>query len=347
MACLNNYKVHTDSVRGVLVTLDSKYVVSYSSDKRIQLTRLCDGKINRTLSVVSISPCSIDLTPDNKYMLCNFFKKIEVVRLQDGKFVRTIDQFYPNVCAMDVCSTKDSKYVVSANGGLYTRDPAGTIEITRLDDGKLVRKIEVHSGICDRVSVTPDGKYVVSAVRDGSIQINSLTTGELIRKIKLKCLLGVPRTMFASNISVTRVYTTPNNKFVISTWADDNIRIFCLQTGLLVREIDAVGRAHCVTPDSTYFVTKKDNTVQITRLSTGKLINQVQISVQICSLCVSPDGLKIVAGCKDGSLFVLTTPKYMLIRQWSQIFLVHKQFKLFRDYPGLIRYLGGKLLLFC
>ena len=66
MACLKNYKIHADSVYNVWVTLDSKYVVSYSSDKTIQLTRLCDGKINRTFSVVSKSPQSLDLTPDNK-----------------------------------------------------------------------------------------------------------------------------------------------------------------------------------------------------------------------------------------------------------------------------------------
>ena len=129
------------------------------------------------------------------------------------------------------------------------------------------------------------------------------------------------------------------------------IRITRLDTGNLVRVIkghtDYV-RSVCVTSDNKYVVSGSDDrNVQITRLDNGQLLKKYQLHSLVLSTCISSNQHKIVAGCVNITINVLITPMYMLKRQWGQLFLWKRQFQLFKDYPGLIRYIGTILLSFC
>ena len=202
-----------------------------------------------------------------------------------------VEKYKPHTdCVYSVCVTSDNKYVVSASDDR-------TVQITRLDTGKLVRVIEVHMDIITSVCVTSDNKYVVSGSWDTTIRITRLDTGELVRVIK------------GHTGRVSSVCVTSDNKYVVSgSW---------------------------------------DKTIRITRLDNGQLVKKFQLHRGVLSTYISPNQHNIVAGCKDGSIHVFWTPTYMLKRQWGQLFLWKRQFQLFKDYPGLIRYIGTILLLFC
>lgn len=61
-----------------------------------------------------------------------------------------------------------------------------------------------------------------------------------------------------------------------------------------------------------------------------------------------PDGNKILYDDNKWHALevVAEGPTYMLKRRWAQLFLLERKFELFKQYPGLIRYIGTKLLLF-
>ena len=83
------------------------------------------------------------------------------------------------------CVTPDSKHVVSVSEGGKFRHFDQTLRITRIRDGKLVRKIKGHSGEerFINVCVTPDSKYVLSASIDNTIRVTRFGDGELFREI--------------------------------------------------------------------------------------------------------------------------------------------------------------------
>ena len=150
---------------------------------------------------------------------------------------------------------------------------------------------------------------------------------------------------------VRSVCVTSDNKYVVSGSGDNTVRISLFGTGELVRVIKGHTKyvtSVCVTPDNKYVVSgSDDNAVRITRLDNGQLVKKFQLHRGVLSTYISPNQHNIVAGCKDGSIHVFGTPTYILKRQWGQVFLCKRQFQLFRQYPGLIRYIGTILLLFC
>ena len=75
------------------------------------------------------------------------------------------------------CVTPDGKLVVS---GFFD----GTIHITRIEDGELVRQIKGHTVWSRNVCVTPDGKNIISGSLDKTIHITRINDGGLVREIK-------------------------------------------------------------------------------------------------------------------------------------------------------------------
>ena len=150
---------------------------------------------------------------------------------------------------------------------------------------------------------------------------------------------------------VMSVCVTSDNKYVVSGSLDKTVQITRLDTGEYVHVIKGHTnrvRSVCVTSDNKYVVSGSDDrTVRITLLDNGQLLKKIQLNSEVFSIQVSANQQFIAAGCCDGTIHVFMTPTYMLKRQWSQVLLWQKEFQLFRQYPGLIRYIGTILLLFC
>ena len=78
----------------------------------------------------------------------------------------------------------------------------GIICITRINNGKLVRKWKVHNNWVTCVCVTPNGKYVMSGSSYGGIIcITRISDGKLVYKLKNHAR------------EVTSVYVTPDGKY--------------------------------------------------------------------------------------------------------------------------------------
>ena len=334
MALVHTYKVHKNVVETVCVTADNKHAVSGSWDGTIRMTHLNTGKSVCKVKIKNPEAkdiaTSICLTPHNKYIVSaeEYGKTIRIIHLDNSKLFCVIKHALVNC----VCVTSDNKYVVSGSDDR-------TVQITRLDTGKLVRVIKGHTSYVTSVCVTSDNKYVVSGSVDGTVRVTRLDTGELVRVIK------------GHAAEVTCVCITSDNKFVVSGSNDKNIQITRLNTGEYVRFFtghESFIHDLCVTPDNKYIVSISwSNTIRITRLDNGKIAKSIQVNSEVRCVDISPNQHNIIVGCRNGSINVLTTPKYILKRQWSRVLLWKREFKLFKQYPGLTRYIGTILLSFC
>ena len=281
-----------------------------------------------------LSCISVYVTPNNKYVVsCGGEGNFRITRLDTGEVVHVIKLHVDWWGGRCICVTSDIKYIVSSC--LY--EPK--IAITCLKTGKVVHEIKGHTHRVTSVSVTSDNKYVITSLWDKTVRITRLDTGELVHVIK------------GHTDWVRSVYVNSDNKYVVSGAEDKTVRITCLKTGKLIHAIRGFTtfvQSIRVTHDNKYVIFFLDNgTLQITRLDDGKLFKKIRLSTKILSIDLSQNQHNIVAGCSDGTIHVLMTPTYMLRRQWAQFLLWKCKFELFQTYPGLTRYIGTILLLFC
>ena len=190
---------------------------------------------------------------------------------------------YDETCT---CVTPDGKHVVSSVNE--------TIQITRVQDKKLVREIKGHTDIIWSICVTLDCKYVVSGSNDKTIRITRIEDGKLVREIKGRHIGEV------GNVCVT-----PDGKHVVSVsytyTADDyekeypisKYNITRIKDGMLVREIRVDGnadRGFCVTPDGKHLVYNTWRALVVQSFRRNYIMYNYTFKSSYENFCVTPDG---------------------------------------------------------
>ena len=110
------------------------------------------------------------------------------------------------------------------------------LDITKkiLDKKELIKSFEFrhflmekgHSGAIKSVSISLDGKYIVSGSHDKTIKIWDIKTAE--------CL----KTLEGHKYSVNSVAISPNGKYIVSGSSDSTIKIWNIKTGENIYTID-------------------------------------------------------------------------------------------------------------
>ena len=340
MSLVKTYKnVHTHHTRCVCVTRDNKYVVSGSWDKTVRITCLDTGELVRVIDGHHGDIYYVYVTSDNKYVVSASYNDLtlqfQINYLDNGELLRviSINPMIDHILPLSFCITPDDKYLVIGLTG-------GDIRITRLDNGELVRVIKGHTANVKGLTVTSDNKFVVSISDDKTLRIICLDTGELFREVKRNQV---------SYSNMQTICITSDSKYVALLLKNDTIQIIRLDTGESVHTLAiSTFTGFQFTPDNKYIVSCGLDTVQLTRLDNGKLFKKFKLGIQSTKINVSPDGNHVVVGgFRFGSIAVVVISNYFARRQWAQVLLWKKDFKIFHQYPGLIRYIGNRLLSFC
>ena len=160
------------------------------------------------------------------------------------------------------------------------------------------------------------------------------------------------------------IVATPDNKHVVLAFYY-SIRVMRLIDCNCIREIDLTNRLLMARVFDKHIVWKTlDNTIRITRIKDGKLVHKIPISNRLdCyeSICLSLDGKYIVVGSSpNGEVCILLNPVFVqtvqICRQWARILLWKRNTRTttptwrqllayFQMYPGLVQYVGTKLML--
>ena len=132
---------------------------------------------------------------------------------------------------------------------------------------------EGHNGSVTSVTITADGKYIVSGSLDNTIKIWDTKTG--------KCL----NTFAGHNNFVNSIITSPDVKYIIVGCDDNKIKVFDFQTGKCINTFEnhtGSVTSLAITPDSRYIVSGSlDNTIKILDIKTAKCIYTIDDKSQI------------------------------------------------------------------
>jgi WD40 repeat protein len=163
----------------------------------------------------------------------------------------------------------------------------------------LLCTMEGHKDHVWSVSVTPDGRCVVSGSGDNTLRVWNLQSGQ--------CL----RTLEGHKHDVKSVSVTPDGRLAVSGGADHALRIWDLERGQCLRTLE--GHKHdvesvSVTPDGRLAVSGGgvlDATLRVWELHTGRCMQILEgHNGGVWSVSVTPNGQRAVSGCNDANLRV-------------------------------------------
>jgi WD40 repeat protein len=153
----------------------------------------------------------------------------------------------------------------------------------------------MHVDSVNSITISPDGKYIVSGSDDKTIKI-----WDMISKKEIKSLVGHSDFVYSTAIS-------PDGKYIVSGSEDKTIKIWDMNTGKELKSLVGHSRgvySTAISPNGEYIVSGSDDkTIKIWDMNTGKgLKSLVGHSSCVYSIAISPNGKYIVSGSEDKTI---------------------------------------------
>lgn len=215
--------------------------------------------------------------------------------------------------------------------------PADSKRMTKTRLSEKTFAAEAHGSNVNAVTVTPDGKCIVSGSDDNTIRVWDMETGAQLRAIKghesgVNAITVTPtgtRIISGSSDKTIRVWdwetesqlmaikelkgsvnaitVTPDGKCIVSGSSDNTICVWDLETGTQLRVIEgheSSVNAITVTPDSKCIVSgSDDNTIRVWDLETGMQLKTIkEHNSGVKAITMTPDGKRIISGSSDKTI---------------------------------------------
>jgi len=198
------------------------------------------------------------------------------------------------------CLATTKFHMIAAFGGEAQNPKRNSITVFSLALIPLYTLFNVHTAPINKVTITPDNKFIISCSDDKSIKVFNFDTRQQVRHLKN-----------AHDDEILSVAVTPNNKFIVSASHDLSIKIFDIENANLVHTFRYAHNNPVLTlsisPDSRFIASSSsDKAIKIFDIETKHLVHHFQDAHNnwIWALAFSPDMKFIVSGSADGSIVV-------------------------------------------
>ncbi|MDR1257635.1 MAG: caspase family protein [Spirochaetaceae bacterium] len=207
-----------------------------------------------------------------------------------------------------------------------------------------------HSSFVNSAAYSPDGRRIVSALLNWTVEIWDAESGQLIRTLSGhgypigsaayspdgRCIVSAShdgtvkiwnaetgqliRTIEDSNWVASAAYSPDGRRIVSASW-DDTVKVWDAESGQLIRTLsghsDYVNSA-AYSPDGRRIASaSNDKTVKIWDAESGQLIRTIEDSNWVASAAYSPDGRRIASASYDKTVKIWDAESGQLIRTLS------------------------------
>ena len=309
--CIQIISGHIQSVTGLAMSYDAKYLVSVSWDQSLKLWSLEDGDLIDTLlaseqGLLAVSFNKFSLADRNSHRYClatgSFDQNIKIWSLvtdeQDKLTIsleHTITGHTGSIHSLAVASNQ--KILVS---GSYDQ----TVKQWDLETGEMLESSYDELGSIYGIALHEQGEFIASGGGDGSITLWQLGTGKM---------LGL---LTGNLASVESLAISPAGEIIAAGCVDGTIKLWYLEPDIFAspREIapSLVLQAHhgqvmslVFNPDGQILYSSAvDGQIKLWYPSTGKELGHLKISDdnRVFSLALSSDGKLLAAGGIDGTI---------------------------------------------
>lgn len=298
---------HEKPIRSISVSKDGKRALTGSEDHTMRLWDLKTGKELKKFTGHMSWTWDVAFTPDQKHAISSggTDKTIRLWDLDKGEEVRQYTGFPNRVYAAAV--SPDGKYVLGGEGGSDEDDKGkkakNDIHLFDLATGKLVRKLEGHTGYVWRAVFSPDGKKIASAgMNDSSFRVWDVETGKTIAHGK-----------DAHDGWVVGIAFSPDSKKVLTSGRDAKVKLFDAETGKLIKTFDGLredAEAVAFSKDGKRFLANEGKTVCVFDVESGKIIHRFdEHTDQVLAVAFLPNGRHALSAGRDNTLRLWSVPK--------------------------------------
>ena len=294
--CLHTLKGHENYVTSVSITTDGRRVVSGSWDKTLRVWDLECGKCLRILKGHKDHVIIVNITPDGQRVVSGSWDHDRDLRVWDLESGQCLLGF--EVAGYDGSGGFINVTITTDGRRAITIDPPFdcTLKLWNLENGKHLRTLSGHKDHVRSVSITPDGRRVVSGSRDKTLRVWDLENGQCLHTLK------------GHKDCVTSVSITPDGRRVVSGSWDNTLRVWDLENWQYLRTLtgheDPVTSVS-ITPDGRMAVSiSLDKTLRVWDLDRGQCYATYNNSFEIISVALSE--AKIVCGDKGGKVIFLS-----------------------------------------
>jgi WD40 repeat protein len=214
--------------------------------------------------------------------------KTYVWKLNDG----TLDSLYINInnpsVILTVSISSDNLYVFVGGNG--------TITVTELLTGKLVRTIDAHSDFVTASAVTNDNKFYVSGSADKSIHVWNVADGRAVKS-------------FNGHTGMVNAFSiTSDDKTLISASDDSTIRLWNVTDEKEISRLSGneIMKSVSVSSDGIYIASgTPSGKILLWKSSDGTMLRTIEAgSSSINALSFASEGKEIVAGNDAGEISI-------------------------------------------
>lgn len=192
---------------------------------------------------------------------------------------------------------------LSPDGTILAGGGQDRVRLWDTSTGKVIRDLQLGSGMLGKVAFSPDGKSVAVSGRDFDIRLVDVDTGKVQQTFTGHRPPRDNQNAFAHTLKIYSMHFTPDGKTLISLGADQTIRWWDVAGGRELRQIDAGGSGPLVlSADGKHLAggvndeEEKKAEIHLWNTSTGERVRRWPVadpSVRV--QCFSPDGRTLVA----------------------------------------------------
>jgi len=297
--------IDRDYVNWVCFSADSKYLASASNGGSIKVWRVADGSQIKTFKgdsvcfspdgkcLASATSCdAIELwsIPNWRLVETFRFRRSNQVRFllfsPDGTYLACVINNTINLLSFSDNKTSDKKTELKQTEEIQTAETKTEFELV-IPKGHLD---EVRS-----VAFSPDGRYLASGSRDGTVKLWRIPDGILIKTSH------VGGTLYAMAV-------TPDFRY-LATSDSEKIKIWRLTDGTLLRILKGhYDGASCLafSRNGKYLASASKGIVRLWRMSDGTLLRWLPAEYKISSVIFTPDNKYIVSASRKIKVWRIT-----------------------------------------
>ena len=166
---------HTGGVVSLVVTPDSKRVISVSTDGTIRVWNIYKGIEEIMFRVDGSIPTAVALTPEGQRLITGCSNGS--LMIWDWRNARLITTLSGHTGAVNsICCTPDDRNLISASSD-------GSLRIWDLSRFEVRNVLKGHTSSVKGVAITPDGKRIISASADKTLRVWEFERGIELAKM--------------------------------------------------------------------------------------------------------------------------------------------------------------------
>jgi len=294
---------HGEGASAVAFAAGGRTLITGAGDKMLRVWDVASGKLVRE-QALDYAIGALSVAADGHTVAVATLNSVSIIDSQDGKLLRTLEGHKgvsPNAVMGSVAFAPNGPLVVTGHFGIRLDDDAVRLWDSR--SGEVVQTFSGHADSVNRIALSPDGKQLVAAGWDGTMDWWDLPAGKARR---VDGINGIYAAVFAGD-GRRFVYGLGKDIAVQDVASGQRLLTLSGNTGLV--------KALAVAPDGTWLASgSEDRSVRVWDSASGRERFKLDgHKGHVDALAISPDGTLLASGDDDGMVLLWDPAKGTLL----------------------------------